>query len=310
MVLIAALIVTTVLIKYKKDKSDDHADEVRQLVVKLTKAIEERDKAAEELKKVTASNEALLAKCGRIDELQNQVNYWEERANILKGQQEDLSAHAGQQLAALNERQAEMEKVAADLVHAKEELTQVDSVLGRRKEEVQRLVEELERLQTENRLAVLRGWKEEGGENGWPLEVSGRDMKLVKLIRTIEEEYGDLKSELAAIEWRKVWMPAMQRLVKREEADGCCGIYRLVLKDDVRVCYVGQAVNIKERWYQHAKKMIGVESSGGEKLYEDHLIEDFYWEVVERVNDRRLLNERERWWIDWYGCTEIGLNKK
>lgn len=89
-------------------------------------------------------------------------------------------------------------------------------------------------------------------------------------------------------------MPAMQRLVKREEADGCCGIYRLVLKDDVRVCYVGQAVNIKERWYQHAKKMIGVESSGGEKLYEDHLIEDFYWEVVERVNDRRLLNERER----------------
>ena len=76
---------------------------------------------------------------------------------MLKSQQEDLSAHAGQQLAALNERQAEMEKVAADLAHAKEELTQVDGVLGRRKEEVQRLVEELERLQTENRLAVLRG---------------------------------------------------------------------------------------------------------------------------------------------------------
>lgn len=75
MVLIAALVIIIVFIKNKKDKSDDHADEVRQLVVKLTKAIEERDKTAEELKKVTASNEALLAKCGRIDELQNQVNY-------------------------------------------------------------------------------------------------------------------------------------------------------------------------------------------------------------------------------------------
>lgn len=74
-IVIAALITIIVFIKYKKDKSDDHADEVRQLVIKLTKTIEERDKAAEELKQVTASNEALLAKCGRIDELQNQVQY-------------------------------------------------------------------------------------------------------------------------------------------------------------------------------------------------------------------------------------------
>ena len=75
MVLIAALVIIIIFIKDKKGKNDERADEVRQLVVKLTKAIEERDKASEELKKVTASNEALLAKCGRIDELQNQVNY-------------------------------------------------------------------------------------------------------------------------------------------------------------------------------------------------------------------------------------------
>jgi hypothetical protein len=27
-------------------------------------------------------------------------------------------------------------------------------------------------------------------------------------------------------------------------------------------------VNIKERWYTHIKKMIGVESKGGERLYD------------------------------------------
>ena len=75
MVLIAALVIIIIFIKDKKGKNDERADEVRQLVVKLTKAIEERDKASEELKKVTASNEALLAKCGRIDEPQNQGNY-------------------------------------------------------------------------------------------------------------------------------------------------------------------------------------------------------------------------------------------
>lgn len=61
------------------------------------------------------------------------------------------------------------------------------------------------------------------------------------------------------------------------------GIYRLVLKDglaaplhvlrdgqeeELPVCYVGQAVSIKDRWYQHVKKMIGVMPTGNEKVYE------------------------------------------
>lgn len=61
------------------------------------------------------------------------------------------------------------------------------------------------------------------------------------------------------------------------------GIYRLVLRDglaaplrvlrdgqeeELPVCYVGQAVSIKDRWYQHVKKMIGVMPTGNEKVYE------------------------------------------
>lgn len=56
---------------------------------------------------------------------------------------------------------------------------------------------------------------------------------------------------------------------------GRSGIYRLVLKNDENVCYVGQAINIKDRWYQHIKKMIGVDVKGNEKLY-NYRPEDFY----------------------------------
>ena len=59
----------------------------------------------------------------------------------------------------------------------------------------------------------------------------------------------------------------MQSLCKAMNAD-VRGIYRLVSRADSRVCYIGQAVNIKERWYQHVKKMIGVTGRGNEKLYE------------------------------------------
>jgi hypothetical protein len=34
------------------------------------------------------------------------------------------------------------------------------------------------------------------------------------------------------------------------------------------------------------------------------------WEVVEEVGERGKLDERERYWIEFYGCKEWGLNKK
>ena len=85
------------------------------------------------------------------------------------------------------------------------------------------------------------------------------------------------------------------------------GIYRLVLKTDPGVCYVGQATNIKDRWYQHIKKMIGVDFKGNEKLY-NYRPEDFYWSVIEF--DPQNLNESEHYWIEYYGCKEKGLNRK
>jgi hypothetical protein len=54
--------------------------------------------------------------------------------------------------------------------------------------------------------------------------------------------------------------------------------------------------------------MVGVEGKGSEKLY-DYRPDELIWEVVEEV-DRSRLNERERYWIDWWACKEVGLNKK
>ena len=46
------------------------------------------------------------------------------------------------------------------------------------------------------------------------------------------------------------------------------GIYRLSVKGDEGKCYIGQAVNVKERWYTHIKKMVGVDGKGSERVYE------------------------------------------
>lgn len=60
--------------------------------------------------------------------------------------------------------------------------------------------------------------------------------------------------------------------------------------------YVGQAVDIGDRWLQHGKKFkgVGVDARGGEKIYEVERPDDVRWEVMEVV-EKEKLDEREKW---------------
>lgn len=53
--------------------------------------------------------------------------------------------------------------------------------------------------------------------------------------------------------------------------------------------------------------MIGADSKGNEKVY-DYRPEDFYWSLVEMGSSD--LNKSEKYWIEYYCCKEVGLNKK
>lgn len=115
---------------------------------------------------------------------------------------------------------------------------------------------------------------------------------LSQLLVKIENEYPEIKADLATIAWKRIWLPQMQKLIPRvikakadelikqgkigsaaEMPEG--GIYRLILKKDKNICYVGQAVNFKDRWYQHVKCMVGVTAAGGQLLY-NHQPDEFY----------------------------------
>lgn len=170
--------------------------------------------------------------------------------------------------------------------------------------EIDRLRTELNSLKEQNRVAL--GVKENGGFHRFKL--GEREKKLVELVREIEKGYPELEKDLAKIEWSKVWLPQLQKWCG--EVSGICGIYRLrvIGEEEKEICYVGQAKDIKERWYQHVKKMVGVDSKGGELLY-DYEPDQLEWGVVETVEEKEL-NERERYWIEFFGCREIGLNRK
>lgn len=150
---------------------------------------------------------------------------------------------------------------------------------------------------------------EEGAGTSWTF-TPGDKKRLIELIHQLVDEYGNqfpiLRKELLKAEWSSVWLPQVQQLCSREGLDRS-GIYRLTLKSNSDVVYIGQAQSIKDRWYTHIKKMLGVEAKGTERLYE-YRPDDFEWSVVEFKEGN--LDSDEKYWIDYYKCREIGLNKK
>ena len=91
-----------------------------------------------------------------------------------------------------------------------------------------------------------------------------------------------------------------------------CGIYMITNLEN-NMCYVGQAVNVQERWRQHIKRAIGAETPTQNKLYPAMAkfgVENFTFQLIEEVTDRKLLDEREDYWQEFYKAKEFGYSIK
>ena len=78
------------------------------------------------------------------------------------------------------------------------------------------------------------------------------------------------------------------------------------------MCYVGQAINIAERWKQHIKRGIGAEQPTRNKLYPAMLalgVENFTFEIIEECKPQDL-NAREDYWQDYFKAKEYGYSIK
>ena len=78
-----------------------------------------------------------------------------------------------------------------------------------------------------------------------------------------------------------------------------CGIYKITHRESGK-CYVGQSVDVFGRWKSHSN-LAGKRKSLIQKAFAAHGIESFSFVVIEEC-DRKLLNEREVFWIAHFDC--------
>lgn len=88
-----------------------------------------------------------------------------------------------------------------------------------------------------------------------------------------------------------------------------CGIYKITNQIDNR-CYIGQSVNVSQRWKDHAKCGLGIDTPAGNKLYKAMMEEgiwNFSWELLEEC-PREQLDNKEKYYIDLYNAYDFGYN--
>jgi hypothetical protein len=87
------------------------------------------------------------------------------------------------------------------------------------------------------------------------------------------------------------------------------GIYKIT-NLNTNMCYIGQAVDVANRWKDHAKCGLGIDTPAGNKLYAAMMedgIWNFSWELLESC-ERTLLDEKEKYYISVYQASEFGYN--
>ena len=88
-----------------------------------------------------------------------------------------------------------------------------------------------------------------------------------------------------------------------------CGIYKITNKNN-GLCYIGQSVDVADRWKQHIKCGLGIDTPTQNKLYKAMIkdgIVNFTFELLEQC-DRQFLNEKERFYINLYQAYDFGYN--
>lgn len=89
------------------------------------------------------------------------------------------------------------------------------------------------------------------------------------------------------------------------------GIYKITHIES-QMSYVGQAVNIADRWRQHIKRGVGADAPTNNKLYpamKKYGPEAFTFEIIE-ICERQKLDTQEDYWQEFYKSKEFGFSIK
>lgn len=115
---------------------------------------------------------------------------------------------------------------------------------------------------------------------------------------------------LSMLIWQTYYQPLTKKIFPKILGQNkVCGIYKIT-NTETQECYIGQAVDIRDRWNQHCKCGLGIDTPAKNKLYQaiqEYGLDKFTFELLEECESSEL-NKREKYYIDMFNSVDYGYN--
>ena len=186
------------------------------------------------------------------------------------------------------------------ITQKQEELKKLNQAINEQQAIVHAIVEENKREQ-----------KIKDQVNFYKLILTEEDKDEIKKLREVGK-YLRNKEPLNKVIWKvyyeKPYTDLIGRVIGNKQKTG---IYKITNAEN-KMCYVGQATDVAERWKQHIKRGLGAEEPTKNKLYpamQSFGVENFTFELIEEC-EKIQLNDKEDYWQDFYKAKEFGYSIK
>ena len=158
--------------------------------------------------------------------------------------------------------------------------------------------------------AQLREQEIKENNDNFRLKMSEVNLKDIKLLKSIQSQITNaivIDKIIQSNYYQPIAKVRFPQIIGKATA---CGIYKLT-DLNTGLAYIGQSVDICDRQKQHCKNALGVGNITTEnKLYKamrESGLSNFAFEVLEEC-DAKLLDEKEKYYIELYDTYNYGLN--
>lgn len=300
-----------------------------------TQTREENAKIIEESQRLLQSQNQLNEKISNLNNDYNslikEIDFLKDKKKILDDnyQQASLNAEmycqkanelASEKFAQSAEQMAQRYQQAEDnyqqeyLKAIEESTKEYTNLIIQKQEELNKISQELVEAKAKQNAIVeanKRAEEVKQKEQFYKLNLSEIDIEEIKKLRSIIP-YLRSAEPINKVIWKVYYEKSYTDLIGRVIGQGIhTGIYKITNIENQK-CYIGQAVNIADRWKQHIKRGVGAEAPTRNKLYPAMYElgpENFTFEILEEC-DKSLLDSREDYWQEFYQAKEFGYSIK